>query len=53
MIGCDCPQMSVHGIICKPTGLNCLVVVTLFSHKKLSVITLCFWRYTILDSKAD
>ena len=53
MVRSDCAQMGVHGIICKPTGLNHLVVFPLLSYKKLPIITFCFWRYTILNSEAD
>lgn len=47
MVRSDCAQMGVHGIICKPTGLNHLVVFPLLSYKKLPIITSCFWRYTM------
>ena len=45
----DCTKVRIHGVICKPAGFNCFVVVTIFCDKKLAIITLCFWGYSIFN----
>ena len=35
------------------TWLDCFIVVAIFSYKKLTIVSLRFRGYTILDSKTD